>query len=303
MTKTKSINVCLHCEKTFEAGKKTAKYCSSKCRDFTVKSCEICGSDFNSRRQDKVTTCSDQCRATRNKWPMRGSQKQCEVCNKEFTVKHVRWSRTCGKTCAASLRIKEGTNSSLCIPATWQSRLKRSVRDINTRWRNHLVQCEQCGRNRATGKGRCKQCINRLSTASLMRIKIAVREWITRSVKQCRLCSNAARFQKHFCDSCNRQKKRDTHDSNHRQRCRRYGCEYHIGVNLKAIIARDGSKCNYCKNETIRWNGVVLPNTTTLDHVVPISKGGGHTMDNVVIACSDCNTRKSNKNTRLFGFP
>jgi 5-methylcytosine-specific restriction endonuclease McrA len=26
-------------------------------------------------------------------------------------------------------------------------------------------------------------------------------------------------------------------------------------------------------------------------------------MDNVVIACSDCNTRKSNKNTRLFGFP
>ncbi|OQW46102.1 MAG: hypothetical protein A4S09_16845 [Proteobacteria bacterium SG_bin7] len=33
----------------------------------------------------------------------------------------------------------------------------------------------------------------------------------------------------------------------------------------------------------------------TIDHVVPISKGGRHEWDNVVAACGQCNNRKGNK--------
>ena len=194
-----------------------------------------------------------------------------------------------------------------CLMRANQTPQRRSVKrcamvviDMSRRLQRHHVQCAQCGLRRATGNLRCKQCLQRLSSASLSRIQVAVREWLTRSTKKCKTCSSPAGFQKHFCDSCNRQKKRDTHDCNHRQRCRRYGTEYHTGVTLKTIIARDGNNCCYCKNTTIRWNGSLLPETTTLDHVVAISKGGGHTRENVVIACSDCNTRKSNKRTRLF---
>ena len=200
----------------------------------------------------------------------------------------------CSRQCGCLMRAN-GTPQQRSV-----RRCAMVVIDMSRRIQGIVRQCRQCGLNRTTSKGRCKQCIDRLSHESLSRIRVAVREWLTRSMKKCRLCNNTARFQKHFCDSCIRQKKRDTHDSNHRQRCRRHGCEYHTGVNLRAIIARDGCNCHYCKKETVRWHGSVLPNTTTLDHVVPISKGGGHTMDNVVIACSDCNTRKSNSETRLI---
>lgn len=297
MTLVKTQNVCLNCEKPFESGKKTAKYCSSKCRGRCVKACEICGLDFNARRRDNITTCSDKCRATRNKWPVKGSMKACEACGKQFEVKNVRFSRTCNRKCAAALRIKEGTNSMLCVPSTWQIRLKRCIAKLNAKWQNNLVRCEQCGRHRTTSKGRCKQCIERLSTRALATIQRSVQEWLMRYDKKCRVCDNKAGFYKHYCKPCLRKKKRDTHDHNHRQRCRRHGSEYHSGVTLQVIIARDGMECHYCKRETVRWNGHYDPQMTTLDHVIPISLGGGHTMQNAVIACSECNTRKSNKQT------
>lgn len=53
----------------------------------------------------------------------------------------------------------------------------------------------------------------------------------------------------------------------------------------KALIEAWDGKCAYCKKLT--------PNPTQ-DHVIPLSKGGQHTMDNVVPACMGCNVRKSN---------
>lgn len=51
------------------------------------------------------------------------------------------------------------------------------------------------------------------------------------------------------------------------------------------IYQRDGNKCQYC-GSTKRL---------TIDHVIPRSKGGGDTWDNLVVACSSCNTKKSDK--------
>jgi 5-methylcytosine-specific restriction endonuclease McrA len=33
----------------------------------------------------------------------------------------------------------------------------------------------------------------------------------------------------------------------------------------------------------------------TLDHIIPITKGGNHIKDNVVPACGYCNSSKNNK--------
>lgn len=54
-----------------------------------------------------------------------------------------------------------------------------------------------------------------------------------------------------------------------------------IGLNRRAVFARDGHRCQYC--------GKAAEN---LDHVVPRSKGGTHTWENVVAACRPCNNRK-----------
>jgi 5-methylcytosine-specific restriction endonuclease McrA len=54
-----------------------------------------------------------------------------------------------------------------------------------------------------------------------------------------------------------------------------------VALNRRAVFARDGHRCQYC--------GATAEN---IDHVVPRSRGGTHTWDNVVAACRRCNSRK-----------
>lgn len=49
------------------------------------------------------------------------------------------------------------------------------------------------------------------------------------------------------------------------------------------------------------WCNIKLTkNNTHLDHFVPLSKGGLHTIDNLVLSCSCCNLKKSNKDPYQF---
>jgi 5-methylcytosine-specific restriction endonuclease McrA len=52
----------------------------------------------------------------------------------------------------------------------------------------------------------------------------------------------------------------------------------------RAIQESYGGRCAYCGDPG-----------STQDHVVPISRGGTHTADNVVPACGSCNSQKRNK--------
>jgi 5-methylcytosine-specific restriction endonuclease McrA len=52
-----------------------------------------------------------------------------------------------------------------------------------------------------------------------------------------------------------------------------------------AILAEANGHCHYCDREA----------KLTLDHVIPLSKGGKHSKDNVVSACVHCNSSKGNK--------
>jgi 5-methylcytosine-specific restriction endonuclease McrA len=74
-------------------------------------------------------------------------------------------------------------------------------------------------------------------------------------------------------------------------RARRYdrGWEHrgHHGVTveeLRGIREVFGDLCVYCGEQA-----------TTLDHVIPLARGGPHEVSNLVPACSDCNLRKHNK--------
>ena len=51
------------------------------------------------------------------------------------------------------------------------------------------------------------------------------------------------------------------------------------------LFLRDKFQCQYCGS----------PNDLTFDHVIPRSKGGLTTWENVCAACSPCNLRKGNK--------
>ncbi len=64
-------------------------------------------------------------------------------------------------------------------------------------------------------------------------------------------------------------------------------------VNRREVLRRDHHTCQYCGST----------HNLTLDHVVPLSKGGSHTWDNVVTACERCNQRKGNRTPEEANMP
>ena len=53
-------------------------------------------------------------------------------------------------------------------------------------------------------------------------------------------------------------------------------------ITRRAVFARDGWTCQYCGARA----------NLTVDHVIPRSKGGASTWDNIVASCAPCNRRK-----------
>lgn len=51
------------------------------------------------------------------------------------------------------------------------------------------------------------------------------------------------------------------------------------------IYKRDGHKCQYCGSTK----------NLTIDHILPRSRGGQDTWENLVVACLHCNTKKGDK--------
>lgn len=60
-----------------------------------------------------------------------------------------------------------------------------------------------------------------------------------------------------------------------------------VRFNRKWVFLRDNYTCQYCTKE-------LSPKQCTIDHVVPVSKGGKTTWHNVVTACYECNNNKGN---------
>lgn len=56
----------------------------------------------------------------------------------------------------------------------------------------------------------------------------------------------------------------------------------------KGLWHRDFGVCQYCSVKVSMSNA-------TIDHVIPKSRGGGHTWENLVIACSKCNGKKGSR--------
>lgn len=91
-----------------------------------------------------------------------------------------------------------------------------------------------------------------------------------------------------FCSR--RCKRRADHNQYHKKRARLSGAEFDETVSLEGVIERDGAICQICGNITNKESFWGQP---TIDHIVPMSKGGSHTWDNVQLACMKCNAKKA----------
>ena len=72
-----------------------------------------------------------------------------------------------------------------------------------------------------------------------------------------------------------------------------------VVLNRINILKRDNNTCQYCSKKV---------NSMTIDHILPKNKGGKDTWENLVAACSKCNTKKGdsllgNINMKLLKKP
>ena len=63
-------------------------------------------------------------------------------------------------------------------------------------------------------------------------------------------------------------------------------------VSRRAVLARDNHACQYCGSRA----------HLTIDHVIPRSRGGETSWENIVTSCAPCNVRKGNRLPREAGM-
>ncbi|MDX1672614.1 MAG: HNH endonuclease [Balneolaceae bacterium] len=66
-----------------------------------------------------------------------------------------------------------------------------------------------------------------------------------------------------------------------------------IVLSRRNIMKRDGNRCQYCGSSR----------NLTIDHVVPRSRGGNDSWENLVTACDTCNVQKGNRTPREAKMP
>jgi 5-methylcytosine-specific restriction endonuclease McrA len=59
-----------------------------------------------------------------------------------------------------------------------------------------------------------------------------------------------------------------------------------LSLSRKNILKRDNFVCQYCGTRSLPM---------TVDHVVPRQRGGSYSWENLVCACTKCNTKKGNR--------
>src|SRR6185437_16946024 len=64
-----------------------------------------------------------------------------------------------------------------------------------------------------------------------------------------------------------------------------------VPMTRAGVLRRDGRRCAYCGRRA-----------DTIDHVVPRSRGGGHTWENCVAACRLCNSKKADRLLSELGW-
>lgn len=112
---------------------------------------------------------------------------------------------------------------------------------------------------------------------------------------QCRGCGEAYVFHPNradsgYCTVCQRRRWRK--QTAHTRRMRIAAAIRDV-VSPDEVYRRDGYRCQVCDRPTTgTWPALDAP---SLDHKVPLSKGGEHSYQNVRLLCNECNTLKGDK--------
>ena len=221
-------------------------------------------------------------------------EKQCSQCGKTYFAKAKNQLR-CDE-CRQKVRIciKCGT-----ILTQKGKRICDKCREEAKRPRYHK-KCEQCGAEFETGRGYQRYCSSECSKAAIAAVReericiVCGKKYISTNKKQ-KYCSR--RCKKRFNGTSNKYNRLLSSD----QRLR-IATNVDKTVWLMPLIKRDNNICALCGKPCDLYDyeitdiGTMITgeNYPSIDHIIPLSKGGLHRWDNVQLAHRSCNRMKGN---------
>ena len=124
-------------------------------------------------------------------------------------------------------------------------------------------------------------------------------------IKECLECGivfKANTASRKYCSKECLKKHNNRAKENKRRRYIKTNGESQNDISLIRLIKRDKNICHICGGKCdindfniVNGSFIVGNNYPSIDHVIPISKGGKHRWDNIKLAHHHCNTVKSNK--------
>ena len=75
----------------------------------------------------------------------------------------------------------------------------------------------------------------------------------------------------------------------------RHSGHYDNSISLPAVFEKYDGKCNMCGKSTDIHSERTSPDYPTIDHIMPLIKGGYHEWDNIQLLCRFCNGSKHSK--------
>lgn len=309
------MDICKKCGKPFEQNTKGRKklYCSDQCRRELDKenkriqyigkremACRQCGKELP---KFKTRFCSDECR-NRYENIQKGAishpeilKKKCIVCGKEFET----WrsnKKTCSKECS-----KYNDNHKPYNSKRERARYLKKCPDAKTQDQIHQESIERKDRIKSEKAERAQIRIKEKAQRDQARAKQKawnIAHWIEYSETHvCVICKKQYTANYPLSKYCSKQCQRKEPKKRYKEKRAERLEIIDKGITLEAVAERDGNICQIC-GAPVDWNDKrPAPKTTicgdmypSVDHIIPVSKGGKDSWDNVQLAHRICNTLK-----------
>ena len=168
--------------------------------------------------------------------------------------------------------------------------------------------CAECNNNRVYGKTICNEC-NKKNHIKSKYDFISICKHCNNEFGYDTKISNIGKiFQLNiYCSTnCNNESKKNSKRKNQRKFnnrykkiksdkniAKKYKIKYEV-IDRKLVFMKHNYICTSCGVKCVHPNkdNYNQSNAATLDHIIPKSKGGSHTYDNVTLLCRSCNTTK-----------
>lgn len=177
------------------------------------------------------------------------------------------------------------------------------------------------------GTRTCSQCEQRLPISEFHKDKAAtdgrrskckscriglVQDWYQENIQERRAKANSRRKEnvevERQKDNARYERDREKRialatEHSHRRKARKLNTVVEKGISVISLKKRHGTKCHYCQKEMDFSKGVGRKfnnDMATIEHLIPLARGGEHTFANTVLACRFCNISRGAKSQEDF---